>query len=243
MSASFFDILPQELKCKIFDLLCYTDKLHLFCFVTFRPLICNAITWKCVDFDTIEHVSLAIIEVLKAVSSQIEYLTWQIGTIWHYRKLSQTVGRFANLKELDLSGNMQISDITFLRGLKHLCALCLHCCYNVSADSTVNAVGHLQSLNWLDICECGQFSQWHVEQIVIRARNLMKFNICGTKGYTLHGIRRISAKAPGLQSLRFCALVDAQRVDIWRPILQEDYAGPLKMCSAMREIVMHYIVM
>ena len=243
MSASNFDFLPAELNYKILNLLCDNDKLNLFCLNAFRSILCNQLTWKHVDFDTIENISPEVIELFEAVRSQVHYLTWQLGHIWHLRRLCHTVGTFSNLKELDLSGNTQIINITFLRNLNNLSALCLQCCYNLSSDSTVNVIRRLNGLKWLDISECGQFSHWDVEQIVLKTRKLHTFNICGTKGYTLAAIRRIALQGPFLESFRFCAIVDAHRVEMWRPILQDDYEGPLKMCSAMREIVMHYIVM
>ena len=243
MSASWFDLLPHELKQKIFRFLCESDRLKLFQFNAYKPIVCDSALWKRLDFHIYENISVDLLENFKAVTVHVEYLTWQVGHIWNFRRLCQTVGRFNNLLELDISGNNQIHDISFLRNLRKLRALCMRSCYKLSAQSTVGVVATLHSLTWLDIADCSQFREYEVEQVLVNARNLEQLNICGMQGYPLHTVRRIVKKRPSLKKLKFCAMVNVQTVHIWRSIMCEDYRGPLQMCEAMREIVLHYIVL
>ena len=131
---SWLEILPLELKQKIFHYLCDSDRVKLSVIPTYKHMIISEVNWQRLDFDVFEEIPVELIEILKKVSRHVQHLTWQIGHVWEFRKLSQAVSRFNNLTELDLSGNPQIVSLGFLRDLKNLRALCLHCCDNFDAQ-------------------------------------------------------------------------------------------------------------
>ena len=126
----------------------------------------NEVNWHQLDLDLFEDIPKELIEIFKELALKVNYLTWQIGHIWHYRKLSQAVSRFASLVELDISGNPHIKDTNFLVNHKELRAISFRCCFKLSPLSLLEVVPKLNKLTWLDVAHCSQLSQWHIEQWV-----------------------------------------------------------------------------
>ena len=105
---SWLEIVPLEIKQKIFSYLSDSDRVKLCVLPSYRHMITKQVKWRRIDFDLFEDIPLELIDILKEIALQVQFLTWQIGHIWHFRRLSQTVSRFTNLTEVDFSGNPQI---------------------------------------------------------------------------------------------------------------------------------------
>ena len=237
MSTSLLELLPEEIKQKIFFSLSNRDRIKLYILPGYRNLVCNNVNWERLDLDLLEDIPLELIHVFKEVALKVNYLTWQIGHVWNFRKLSQTVARFRNLVELDVSGNPQIKDIRFLVNLQQLRAISFRCCFKLSSLSLLHVAPQLKNLTWLDVAHCSQLREWHIDQLVRDTKSLKKLNVCRTVYFTLREISKIEAACKHLAELRFCAFVRLHESDIWNRIVSPDYIGPLKLCEAMFEIL------
>ena len=191
MNTSLLEIVPAEIKQKIVRYFCDSDKVSLHFLSGYKNLVCNEVNCHQLDLDLFEDIPKELIEIFKEVALKLNYLTWQIGHVGHYRKLSQAVSRFASLVELDISGNPQIKHINFLVNLKELRAISFRCCFKLSLLSLLEVVPKLNKLTWLDVAHCCQLNQWHIEQLVRDSQTVKKLNVCGTVYFTLTQICKI----------------------------------------------------
>ena len=173
---SWLEIIPLEIKQKIFSYLSDSDCVKLCVLPSYKHMVSSQVNWERLDLDLFEELPLELIAVLKEVACQVRFLTWQIGHVWHFRRLSQTVSRFRQLSELDLSGNPQIRSLSFISTLQNLRALCLRCCSNFCAASLTEVVPNVTTyLVWLDVANCKQIHYWHIIQILKNAQSCHRY--------------------------------------------------------------------
>ena len=192
--------------------------------------------WKTIDLDVFEHIPHTYIPLLREVSHHCidfkwNYLYTATHTVPDLRKLK-------NVKILDLSENIQVTNFTFLSCLPKLEHLYLQNCQHIASSELLVCLPHLTNLTHLDLSGCTQLTEDALLEVTptVEKLEVCMLNDCCT--FTCDSIEKLLSSCNNLKRFHFCPEVDWSNPQQWLHLLEA--RQELEMCPAVLEILDDY---